>query len=108
LLVSGSSDAKYEALGCRDGQGVGKSVFLRTSRDWLVLTSDGLFDGSPSAWNQILWRFFCESFRRCSVELFFNDYYYPGLLAICMPGKGPWRLEYCSEGSKAAGPETVG
>ncbi|HEY6119044.1 MAG TPA: WD40 repeat domain-containing protein, partial [Pyrinomonadaceae bacterium] len=25
--------------------------------DWLVVSPDGLFDGSPAAWKQILWRF---------------------------------------------------
>jgi WD40 repeat protein len=25
--------------------------------EWLVVTPDGLFDGSPAAWQQIMWRF---------------------------------------------------
>ena len=42
------------------GQPVGRelaSLLAVGQQDWLVVTPDGLFDGSPSAWNQILWRF---------------------------------------------------
>ena len=41
-------------------------VSLNKGDDWLVVTPDGLFDGSPGGWNQILWRFSPASmmFRR--------------------------------------------
>jgi uncharacterized caspase-like protein len=65
------------------------SLFSLDQQDWLVLTPDGLFDGSPAAWNQILWRFSSNLFDVAPVELFFNDYYYPGLLADLYAGKRP-------------------
>ena len=57
--------------------------------DWLVVTPDGLFDGSPSGWNQILWQFGGNSFDVTPAETFFNEFYYPGLLAEIMAGKKP-------------------
>jgi len=57
--------------------------------DWLVVTPDGLFDGSPSAWKQILWQFGGNTFDVTPAETFFNEFYYPGLLAEVMAGKRP-------------------
>ena len=57
--------------------------------DWLVVTPDGLFDGSPAAWKQILWRFGGSTFDVMPAETFFNEFYYPGLLAEVMAGKKP-------------------
>jgi len=64
-------------------------VSMRDSADWLVVTPDGLFDGSPEAWNQILWRFNNNTFDVAPVEIFFREYYYPGLLADIFAGKHP-------------------
>jgi WD40 repeat protein len=57
--------------------------------DWLVVTPDGLFDGSPAAWKQILWQFGGNTFDVTPAETFFNEFYYPGLLAEVMAGKKP-------------------
>jgi len=55
--------------------------------DWLVVAPDGKFDGSPGGWNQILWRFAGDTFNVAPVETFFNEFYYPGLLAEILAGK---------------------
>ncbi|HEY9502662.1 MAG TPA: WD40 repeat domain-containing protein, partial [Pyrinomonadaceae bacterium] len=57
--------------------------------DWLVVTPDGLFDGSPTAFRQILWEFGGNTFDVTPAETFFNEFYYPGLLAEVMAGKKP-------------------
>ncbi len=88
LLVSGSSDGSMKLWDVAAGRELA-SLFSLDQQDWLVLTPDGLFDGSPSAWNQILWRFSSNLFDVAPVELFFNDYYYPGLLADLYAGKRP-------------------
>jgi WD40 repeat protein len=59
------------------------------SSDWLVVTPDGLFDGSPAAWKQILWQFGGNTFDVAPAETFFNEFYYPGLLGEVMAGKKP-------------------
>ncbi|MEO5822788.1 MAG: hypothetical protein ABIT71_19965 [Vicinamibacteraceae bacterium] len=57
--------------------------------DWLVVTPEGLFDGSPGAWQQIMWRFSENTFDVGPVEIFFNELYYPGLLSDLIAGKRP-------------------
>ncbi|HKR61992.1 MAG TPA: caspase family protein, partial [Pyrinomonadaceae bacterium] len=61
----------------------------KRDNDWLVVTPDGLFDGSPTAWRQILWQFGGNTFDVTPAETFFNEFYYPGLLAEVMAGKRP-------------------
>ena len=57
--------------------------------EWLVITPDGLFDGSPAAWQQIMWRFSENTFDTGPVELFFNELYYPGLAGEIFSGRRP-------------------
>jgi WD40 repeat protein/uncharacterized caspase-like protein len=57
--------------------------------DWLTFTPDGLFDGSPNAWARVLWRFSQDTFDVAPAEAFFNEYYYPGLLAEILAGNKP-------------------
>ncbi len=57
--------------------------------DWLVATDAGFFDGSPVAWQLLTWRFDNNSFQHTPVEAFFNQFYYPGLLADVLAGKRP-------------------
>src|SRR6185436_20388490 len=49
----------------------------------------GLFDGTPVSWNQILWRYNQDTFNVAPIEWFFNEFYYPGLLAEVIAGKRP-------------------
>ena len=63
--------------------------FSGRRNDWLVVTPDGLFDGSPEGWNQILWQFGGNTFDFTPAETFFNEFYYPGLLAEIMAGAKP-------------------
>src|SRR4029078_6183414 len=57
------------------------------ANDWLVVTPDGLFDGPPTAFRQILWQFGGNTFDVMPAETFFNEFYYPGLLAEVMAGE---------------------
>ena len=57
--------------------------------EWLVVTPDGLFDGSPGAWQQIMWRFSQNTFDVGPVEIFFNELYYPGLASEIFSGRRP-------------------
>lgn len=57
--------------------------------NWLVITPDGLFDGSPQAWSKVLWRFSPTLDDVAPVEAFFSDFYYPGILSEIMRGKPP-------------------
>ena len=65
------------------------SLFAIGKTDWLVVTPDGLFDGTPTAWKSLLWRFNNNTFDYAPVEAFFSEFYYPGLLKEIMEGNVP-------------------
>jgi WD40 repeat protein len=93
LVALGSNNDKY-IWDASSGEKLATLVNLggalsSRSSDWLVVTPDGLFDGSPAAWKQILWRFGGNTFDVMPAETFFNEFYYPGLLAEVMAGKKP-------------------
>lgn len=54
--------------------------------DWLVTTPSGLFDGSPGGWRQLAWRV-GETAGVEPGELYFNEFYQPGLLAELLNGR---------------------
>jgi WD40 repeat protein len=89
-LVSGSEDGSARVwTGDSRGELLATLVSLRESGDWLVVAPDGLFDGSPAAWNQIMWRFERNTSNVRPVEVFFNEYYAPGLLGEIFAGRRP-------------------
>jgi len=88
-LASASLDGMTRLWDVQSGQFLATLMSLYDGRDWLVITPDGLFDGSPPSWNQILWRFDNNTFDVAPVESFFNEYYYPDLLADILAGKRP-------------------
>jgi WD40 repeat protein len=96
-LASGSDDGSSRIWDAKTGQAIATLISLRQSSagiadvrtDWVVITPDGLFDGSSAAWSQILWRFDKNTFNTRPVEVFFNDYFYPGLLAEILSGQHP-------------------
>lgn len=93
LVALGSNNDKY-IWDAASGEKLATLVnlggaFNSRGSDWLVVTPDGLFDGSPAAWKQILWRFGGNTFDVMPAETFFNEFYYPGLLAEVMAGKKP-------------------
>jgi WD40 repeat protein len=88
-LVSGSEDGSARVWSGDRGELLATLVSLRESADWLVVAPDGLFDGSPAAWNQIMWRFEGNTSNVRPVEVFFNEYYAPGLLGEIFAGRRP-------------------
>jgi WD40 repeat protein len=96
--IAFSSDGRLLATSSLDGtvlwdvetgKRLATLVSIHDGADWMVVTPDGLFDGTPAAWNQILWRYNNDTFAVAPVESFFNEFYYPGLLADIIAGKRP-------------------
>ncbi len=88
LLASGGPDGTTRLWDVAGGRELASLIAIDKD-DWLVVTPDGLFDGSPRAWKQILWRFSQNTFDLLPVESFFNEFYYPGLLADILHGNRP-------------------
>jgi hypothetical protein len=85
--VSGSDDGSARLWNTQTGEMLATLVSLNNGEDWLVVTPDGLFEGSPGGWNQILWRFTPGIYDVSPVEIFFNEYFHPGLLPDIIAGK---------------------
>ncbi len=88
IVSSASQDTRLKLWEAATGRELASLVAV-DERDWLVVTPDGLFDGSPAAWGRILWRFSPALRDVAPVELFFNEFYYPGLLAEIFADKRP-------------------
>ena len=88
-LVSGSEDGSARLWDLTTGELLLTMVSVNRGSDWLAVTPDGLFDGTPGAWNQILWRFSANVFDVTPVEVFFNEFYSPGLVSMIHSGQRP-------------------
>jgi len=88
-LSTGSEDGSARIWDAQTGALAATLVSTTDTRDWLVVAPDGLFDGSPSAWSQILWRFNRDTRSVAPVEVFFNEFFYPDLLADILAHRRP-------------------
>src|SRR5437870_4269882 len=89
LLASASDDGSTFLWDATTGEHLLTLISLDDGGEWMVVTPEGLFDGTPQSWNQILWRYNQDTFNVAPVEWFFNEFYYPGLLADVFAGKRP-------------------
>ena len=89
LLASASDDGSTFLWDTTTGEHLLTLISLDDGGEWMVVTPQGLFDGTPVSWNQILWRYNQETFNVAPIEWFFNEFYHPGLLADIFAGKRP-------------------
>jgi WD40 repeat protein len=89
VLASGSDDTTIKLWEVESGEPLATLSSFDDGRDWLVTTPEGLFDGSPGAFRQVRWRFSESLFDTAPVELFFNEFYYPGLLSRVLSSRKP-------------------
>src|SRR6185503_11315617 len=89
LLASASEDGSTFLWDTATGEHLLTLISLDDGGEWMVVTPEGLFDGTPQSWNQILWRYNQDTFNVAPVDWFFNEYYYPGLLSEVFAGKRP-------------------
>ncbi|HEU4507742.1 MAG TPA: caspase family protein [Pyrinomonadaceae bacterium] len=89
MLASASEDGSTFLWDTKSGEHLLTLISLDDGGEWMVVTPQGLFDGTPVSWNQILWRYNQETFNVAPIEWFFNEFYYPGLLADIFNGKRP-------------------
>src|SRR5688500_14686961 len=89
LLASAADDGGTFLWDTNTGEHLLTLISLDDGSEWMVVTPQGLFDGTPASWNQILWRYNQDTFNVAPIEWFFNEFYYPGLLGDILSGKRP-------------------
>jgi WD40 repeat protein len=63
------------------------TYILTETGEWIAFTPDGLFEGTPALWQTIQWRFGREIEDTRPIEVFFEDFFRPGLLDDTLNGK---------------------
>jgi WD40 repeat protein/uncharacterized caspase-like protein len=89
LLATAGEDGATFLWDTNSGEHLLTLISLDDGGEWMVVNPQGLFDGTPLTWNQILWRYNNDTFNVAPIEWFFNEFYYPGLLADVFFGKRP-------------------
>ena len=89
LLASAADDGGTFLWDTNTGEHLATLISLDEGGEWMVVTPQGLFDGTPVSWSQILWRYNQDTFNVAPIEWFFNEFYYPGLLSEILAGKRP-------------------
>jgi len=89
LLVSEGAEGTIRLWDAHSGDLLATLLNCGSGTDWLAVTPDGLFDGTPAAWKQLNWRFSSETFDVAAVEIFFSQFYHPGLLSEIISGDIP-------------------
>jgi WD40 repeat protein/uncharacterized caspase-like protein len=86
-LLSASADGTIRVWEPHSGALVLTMASIGDGTDWVAATPDGLFDGTPQGWRLLSWRFGGDSFRSSAAEVFFGDFFRPGLVTDIFSGK---------------------
>jgi WD40 repeat protein/uncharacterized caspase-like protein len=87
-LISAAGDGAIRFWDAASGDQLAGLIPLEAN-NWAVVAPDGLFDGTPTAWSQMLWRFGGNTFDVQPIESYFYEYFHPGLLSEIMNGGAP-------------------
>jgi uncharacterized caspase-like protein/WD40 repeat protein len=87
VVVTPAPDGYLEIRRLTTGERLGELGVFKGG-DWLVTTPSGAFDGSPGGWQRLVWRT-QAGLETAPGELFFDEFYRPGLLAQLLEGSSP-------------------
>jgi WD40 repeat protein len=86
-LLSSSMDNTIRIWDTATGAELALLCAVEGTDDWLIVTPEGYFDGSSAGMQKlVVWRFGAET---APLEAYFNEFYYPGLLAEILAGRRP-------------------
>ncbi|HET6881647.1 MAG TPA: caspase family protein, partial [Pirellulales bacterium] len=87
-VVSASSDGSSAVWDASTGDMLLRMIVLDDGREWLAVTPEGLFDGSPGGRASVKVRA-TGGLDLEPIDRFFQDFYHPGLLAEIAHGERP-------------------
>jgi WD40 repeat protein len=87
-VLAGTSYGPATLWDVATGDHLARLISIEGGKDWLVVTSEGLFDGSAGGRQKVAFRI-GEGLNIVPVDRFFQDYYRPGLLASLYKGERP-------------------
>ena len=87
-LLAASGDGTTGIWDVATGDQLAALIDLDRGKDWLVVTPEGLFDGSSAARQKVTYRV-GGGLNVVPVDRFFQDFYRPGLLAALWRGERP-------------------
>ena len=87
-VVTCSVDGSTRIWDVATGRELARLTTVNNGKDWLVTTPEGLFDGSLAARERVFYQL-GDTMSVFPVERFFQDFYYPGLLATIWRGERP-------------------
>ncbi len=86
-MLTGSADGTTRLWSAATGQELAQLISFDAGKDWLVVTPDGVFDGSENARKKyVRFRDPDDPLKVLSAELRFKAYYHPNLLADILAG----------------------
>ena len=88
ILISATADKKIRLWDMKSGKELADLISI-DGQDWMIVTPEGVFDGSPRAWNQVFWRFSDKLLDVAPVEAYFYEFFRPGLLTELFAGERP-------------------
>ena len=89
-VASGSADGSTRLWDTASGEEIAVLSTMWQTGDWVVVTPDGWFDGSEQGFRELVaWRFRHNTFETVSVEVFFNEFFSPGLLTAILAREKP-------------------
>lgn len=86
LFVSGSRDGTMKLWDKQSNRPLATLTSLNYS-DWMAVTPDGFFDGTPAAWERLSWRLSESLYDVAPAEAFFSEFFRPGVLAEIFAGR---------------------
>jgi WD40 repeat protein len=87
-VLTGSQDGTARLWDVATGNELARLITLDGGQDWAVVTPEGLFDGSKGGRENVAFRL-GKGLDVVPLDRFFQDFYYPGLLAELWRGERP-------------------
>jgi hypothetical protein len=88
LVLTGCSDGATRIWDVKTGRELCRHISLDDGKEWLVVTPEGLFDGSAGAPRHLSYRI-AGTLEFVSLDKYLHRYYTPGLLSRLLKGERP-------------------